>query len=191
AADVEEVGGGHAVELDDVHGRHGQSGAVDHATDRAVERDVVQVVFRRFDLFFVLFGQVAQRHHVGMTIERVAVEADLGVEADDLVVLGDDQRIDLEQAHVLLREGGIELRQNALDLPGEIAGELERLRDAAAVVRHDAGGRIDGKREDLLRRLVRDVLYVHATFGRNHKGDARGLAIDQRRQVELPVDGRA
>ena len=33
AADVEEVGGLRAVELDDVHGGHGEAGAVDHAAD--------------------------------------------------------------------------------------------------------------------------------------------------------------
>ena len=36
---------GAAVELDDVHGRHGQAGAVHHAADLAVERDVVEIDF--------------------------------------------------------------------------------------------------------------------------------------------------
>ena len=40
---VEEVCRRLAVELDDVHGCHGQPGAVDHATDRAVERNVIEV----------------------------------------------------------------------------------------------------------------------------------------------------
>ena len=101
AADVEEVRRLHAVELDDVHGRHGEAGAVDHAADRAVERDVVEIVFRGLDFLGVFFGEIAQRGDVGMAEQRVVVEVDLGVEADQLVVLGDDQRIDLEQAHVL------------------------------------------------------------------------------------------
>src|ERR1700761_4595291 len=41
AADVEEVRRLHPVKLDDVHGRHGKTGAVDHAADSAFERDVV------------------------------------------------------------------------------------------------------------------------------------------------------
>ena len=105
-----------AVELDDVHGRHREAGAVDHAADRAVERDVVEVVFRGLDFLLVFLGQVAQRDDIGMAKQRVAVEADLGVEADELVVLGDDQRIDLEQAHVLVDEGRVELGQQRLDL---------------------------------------------------------------------------
>jgi hypothetical protein len=51
AADVEEIGGRRAVELDDVHGRHGKTGAVDHAADGAFKRDVVEIVLRRLDLF--------------------------------------------------------------------------------------------------------------------------------------------
>ena len=45
-----------------------------------------------------------------MAEQRVVVEADLGVEADQLPVLGDDQRIDLEQAHVLLDERLVQKR---------------------------------------------------------------------------------
>jgi len=38
------------VELDDVHRRHGEAGAVDHAADVAVEADVVEVELGRGDL---------------------------------------------------------------------------------------------------------------------------------------------
>src|SRR5205085_1120887 len=46
AADVEEVRGLAAGQLDDVHGGHGQPRAVDHAADGAVELDVVQPELR-------------------------------------------------------------------------------------------------------------------------------------------------
>jgi hypothetical protein len=55
---------------------------------------------------------------------------------------------------------------------GEIAGKLERLRHAARVMRHDAGGRVNGKSEDFFRRLVRHFLDIHAAFGGDHEGDA-------------------
>src|SRR3569623_881713 len=50
AADVEEVGRERAVQLDDVHRRHGEAGAVDHTADVSVELDVGEVVLGRLDL---------------------------------------------------------------------------------------------------------------------------------------------
>ena len=127
AADVEEVGGLHAIELDDVHGRHGQAGAVDHAADRAVQRDIGQVIFRRFDFLGVLLGLVAQREDIRMAIERIGVERHLGVEALQLALGGDDQRIDLQHGHVLLDEGLVELGHQNAGLLGEIARKAQRL----------------------------------------------------------------
>ena len=41
AADIEEIRGIAAVKLDNVHCRHGKTGAIDHAADRAGERDII------------------------------------------------------------------------------------------------------------------------------------------------------
>ena len=58
-------------------------------------------------------------------------------------------------------------------------------------MRADAGHRIDRDGDDLVRRVVRDLLDVHAAFGRDHDRDARGCAVDQHREIELLVDRRA
>src|SRR5207253_6053966 len=142
AAHVEKVRGRSAVELDDVHGRHGETGAVDHAADSAFQRDVVEIVFGRLDLFVVFLAQVAQRGNVGVAIKRVVVEANLGVETDQLPGLGDDERIDLEETHVLGEERLIELGEYRGRLFGEVAGEAEHLGGAPPVVRQEAGRRI-------------------------------------------------
>ena len=63
-----------AVELDDVHRRHGQPGAVDHAADVAVERHIGEIVLGGLDLLLVLLRLVAQLHDVVMAEQRVAVE---------------------------------------------------------------------------------------------------------------------
>ncbi len=58
AADIEEVGGLAAEQLDDVHGRHGQARAIDHAADFAIELDVGEVVFAGFDFRRIFLVQV-------------------------------------------------------------------------------------------------------------------------------------
>src|SRR5579863_7563960 len=58
AANVEKIRRTFPIELDDVHGRHGEAGAVDHASDRAVESDVVEIVLGGFDLLGVFFAFV-------------------------------------------------------------------------------------------------------------------------------------
>ena len=73
-------------------------------------------------------------------------------------------------------------------LLGEIAGKIERLRNGAAVVAHDAGGRIDREGHDLFRVVVRDFLDVDAALGRNHERHFAGFAVDQDREIELLVD---
>ena len=59
-------------------------------------------------------------------MERVGVERDLGVEALQLAVLGDDQRVDLQHRHVFGDERLVELGDELLGLLGEIAGKAER-----------------------------------------------------------------
>ena len=83
AADVEEVGRLAAEQLDGVHGRHRQAGAVDQAADVAVELDVGEVELAGLDLGRVFLVQVALGDDLGMAEQRVGVEVELGVERLD------------------------------------------------------------------------------------------------------------
>ena len=96
AADIEEVRGAAACVLDHVHGSHGEAGAVDDAADIAVETDIVEIVLGGLRLARILLRGIM---HVGDAVpaeQRVVVERHLGVERKHAVVLGHDQRIDLE-----------------------------------------------------------------------------------------------
>src|SRR5690606_42132891 len=57
---VEEVRRLGAEELDDVHRRHRETGAVDQAADFTVEGDVGEVILRGFDFAFVFLANVTK-----------------------------------------------------------------------------------------------------------------------------------
>ena len=136
AADVEEVRGLAAVELDRVHRRHREAGAVHEAADVAVERDVREVELRRFDLGRILLVEVAHRDDVGMAEQRVGVEVELGVERDHLAVAGDDQRIDLGERRVGLDERAVErLQQSRAPAATLAVGNADLARDVVGLAR--------------------------------------------------------
>ena len=115
AADIEEVGGFAAVELDDVHRGHGEAGTVDETGDVAVETDVVEAEFTRGDFARIFFGRVTHRGDVLLPVERVVVEVELRIKGDDLTVGGDGERIDLHKGAVGLE---IKIPQRGEELHG-------------------------------------------------------------------------
>ncbi len=123
-----------------------------------------------------------------MAIQRIGIEADLGIQAFQLAALGYHQRVDLEHCHVLGDKGSVKLGGEFFRLLGKVAVQAQRPRDGAAVVRHHAGGGIDREADDFFRGVVGHRLDVHAAFGRHHERDARGDAVDQHREIELLVD---
>ena len=72
-----------------------------------------------------------------------------------------------------------------------IALQLQRGGDLVADIGRIARRRLDLEGLDLLRRLVRHFLDVHAAFGGDDEGDAAGGAVDQRGEIKLALDRRA
>src|SRR6185436_12457443 len=185
AADVEEVGRLPSRQLDDVHRRHREAGAVDHAADVAVEVNVIEVELRGFDLERILFAEVAQLLDVGMPIQRVVVEVHLRVERQQIPGRGDDQRVDLEQRRV---GGEIRVVERGDDLDELVdlrAVEADAEPELPRLEWHDADARLDVDLDDLLRRLFGDLFDVHAAGGAGHDHRLAGGAIEHDAQVEF------
>ena len=143
---------------------------------------------RRLDLLGVFLGDVAKLGELGVTEEGVVVEADLCVEELQVAVRCDDQRIDLEEAHVLVEEGLVERREDGLRVGRGRAFELQGADDPGDIGGRDAGRRVDVDGDDLFGRVVGDALDVHAALGRDDEGDAAHGAVDEQRAVELAGD---
>src|SRR3990167_3326567 len=123
--DIEEVGGLAAVQLDQVHGRHREAGAVDHAADVAGQRDVTDFAFFRGDFFRVDLAVVVHRGQIFMAEHCVVVDADLAVERHQVAGRGNDQRIDLGHRQVVFDEQFIETLGQLAELADLRALQLE------------------------------------------------------------------
>ena len=150
AADVEEVRGLAAGALHEVHRRHREAGAVDHAADRAVELDERQARRPRLAIGRVLLVQVAQRLELGVARQRGVVERDLRVEADEPLdrravgarLADDRERVDLDEVGVV----GVHRPDETLGDPDgslEVRAEAHRERELArlAVEQAERAGR--------------------------------------------------
>src|SRR5690606_14366580 len=188
ATNVEEVRGLGAEQLDNVHGGHGQTGAIHHAADFAIQRDVVQVELGCSEFLGILFGLVARREDVGLAVEGVVVKAHLGVEALEIAVFHHDQRVDLQHLHVLFKEQAIQVLDQLDALLDLRTLEAKGTGHAAAVEIRKASRRIDAEADDLFGGRGRDLFDIHAAFGRGDEADARAAAINQKREIQLALD---
>lgn len=185
AADIEEVGGLAAVELDNVHGGHGETGTVDEAANVTVELDKVQAALGSTDLVGVLLGRVAHLENLLLAEVGIVVEAKLGVHAENLVVRSLGEGVDLDLGGVLFAEDGVELLDGLLGVLDALLAEAELGGNGAGHLVGDAGVDVDVGGNDGLGVLLGDGLNVHAALGGgDDDGGLRGT-VHQDGEVEL------
>src|SRR5690606_31576650 len=188
AADVEEVRRLAAVELDHVHGGHGQAGAVDHAADVAVHGHVVDVQLRGGHLGLVFLRLVTQGDQFLVAEVGVVVAVELAVQRVQVAVVQDRQRVQLDQRQVLLVEQAVQVHHDVGELAGLLGGQPHLEADVTAVVTLHALDEVDVEGVDLLGGLGGDLLDLHAALARGDVADGAGTTVDQDRQVQLLDD---
>ncbi|KIU01188.1 hypothetical protein QU38_02495, partial [Staphylococcus aureus] len=134
-----------------------------------------------------LITDISEASRLDAQLSRATFEpVDIGTMIQAL--LDQRERVDFDLGGVGALEGGEERRSDLGGLLALVAGQAQRGGDGAAVVRHEAGRRIDVEGMDLLGSRMRDFLDVHAALGRDDEGDAAGHAVDEERQVEFLGD---
>lgn len=182
---VEEVGGLSTVQLDDVHGSHGKTGTVDEAADITVKLDEVKVGLGSADLIRILLGGVAPLKDILLSELGVVVETELGVHAENLVVRGLGEGVDLNLGGVLLGEDLVQLLDGVLGLLNALLAEAKLGGDLAGnLVGHtDVDVNVVGV--DSVGGLLGNGLNVHTTLGRGDDNGALAGAVHEDGQVEL------
>jgi len=80
------------------------------------ERDIVEIVLAGTTLHRIFLVRIAQLRDVGMAEHGVGVDVDLGVERHQAARLRDNQRVDLDEAGVLLHIKLVQSHGHGLEL---------------------------------------------------------------------------
>ncbi len=116
-------------------------------------------------LLRILLVEVAEGDDLGVTVESVVVERDLGVERLDLVVGSRNQRIDLDHRRVRFPEHGVKVADKLCGILLLDRVEPQPEEELPHLVIGQAVRGIDENLDDLFRRLPRHLLDLDATLG--------------------------
>src|SRR3989339_573132 len=170
AAHVQEVGGLGTKQLDGVHGRHGQASAVHQAANIAVQADVSEVKLAGFDFGRIFFVEVAVSHDLRMTVQRVGVKVEFGVQRNHIALAVAVQRVDFDQGGVGVHVALVELLENIHSLCRRASGHANGVCNLLGLRLAQTRQRIDELGDDLFGGGMRHFLDVHAAFTGGNKG---------------------
>ena len=198
AAHVEEIGRRSAVVLDEVHSRHRQAGAVDHATDRAFEVDEVDPEIARPGVYGVLLVEVPHRLKAGVAVQARVIQRDLCVKAHealaDLIVRAgfghDGKWVDLDQVRVVGPHRGVEALSDCHEGIQQRVAQADRQTQAAGLECQEPELRICGHAVYRLGILASHLLDLDATLGRGHQHYSTAHTVHYRPEVVLLDDLR-
>mmetsp|Transcript_11076 Transcript_11076/g.19946 ORF Transcript_11076/g.19946 Transcript_11076/m.19946 type:complete len:365 (-) Transcript_11076:375-1469(-) len=184
AAHVEKIGGRTPVELDDVHGGHGQASTVHHASDLPIQANVVEVVLGGRHLPGVLLCLILKHKELLLPEGRVVIKPKLGIRRVESAVGGLRHRVHFHQRAVSLHKQLVQCldllcRSLTVTRHPEPLGDIQRL-----LVR-DAGPDVDGHAQDFVGELLREVLDACASLAtRDNHWASRGT-VQQDRKIHL------
>ncbi|MNZ97701.1 hypothetical protein D3C78_1169540 [compost metagenome] len=160
------------MQFNDVHGAHCQARTVNHAADVAIQRHVVQFPLCSLRFTRVFLRLIAHFAQVRLAEQRVTVSAQFAVEADQIALRGNNQRVDFDQRQIALEENLRQAHEDLGELLNQFAFQTQFERQLATLIWHWTCQRIDSHFVDQMRRFFRHFFDFHAAFGRRHEHHA-------------------
>ena len=107
-ADIEEIRWLSALELNNIHSGHGEAGSIDHATNVAIEGDIIQAYCRRFGLICISVSAGIARlvfvNNALLSERSILVDIDLCINTVDIQVRCHSPRIDFNLSRIYIDE---------------------------------------------------------------------------------------
>jgi len=131
---------------------------------------------------------ILERLMLGMTKAGVLVQRDLAVKGDDVAVLGEDERVHLDERGILTLINLEQLDEDIGDLRGELVVKTRGLGDLQRPLGGNALNRVDLDPGESLRTLDRELLDLHPTLDTRETQIRTVRAIQQHGEVVLLRD---
>nr|GME07389.1 Uncharacterised protein [Ipomoea batatas] len=125
AADIQEVRWLATVVLNDVHRTHREACAVNHTTDVAFQRNIVQFPLCRVRFTRIFLAWIAHFTQLWLTEQGIAIGTQFAIQTDQVALLGDHQRVDLNHRQIALQEHGGQTHENFGELADLLTGQAQ------------------------------------------------------------------
>ena len=176
------------MQVDDVHGTHGQASTVDHATDVAFQCYVVQFELGSVRFARIVLRRIVESFQLSLTVHGVCVDVDFCIEAVQIAVSLDNQRVHFQQGQIVILEQFGQTYEDLGELSNLLAFQTQLESQLATLEWLSANQWIDSSFQNFFWSVVSDFLDVHATFGGSHEHDTTARTVNDSAQVQLFSD---
>ncbi len=128
------------------------------------------------------------RAQLGLTVHGVAVDVDLGIQAVQVAVFFDDQRVDFQQRQIVVGKQFAQAYEDVGELLDLVTFQAQLESQVTALVRLRANQRVDSGFEDLFGSLFSNLLDLNTTFGGGHEHDTASRTINYSAQIQFLSD---
>ena len=109
----------------------------------------------------IFLAWIVELFEFGLAIHGIAIDTNFGIQAVQVALLGDNQRVNLQEGHIVVLEQFSQAQENMHELLDVLAFQAELKSELATLVGLRAGQWINFYFEDLLWRLFGNFLDLY------------------------------
>lgn len=189
--DVQEVSRGASIQLNNVHGAHGETSTVHKAANVTVESNVGQasldgLFFMRINVF-TCNGSLSQLNEFLLSELSVIIDVDLSIDAVESILGVSSPWVDFDLSSIELIEHSVKVSDLLFSIVGDV-GQLELAHNSVQVSVSQTSGRADRVDNDALRISLGDFFDFDTTVDAGHDSRLLRVSVEHESKVDLADD---